>query len=136
MTKERSKPLEYLGFVLVLLMAILQAGYAVYAYLDPAAFAELRGTVLQSEGDADWVKIYASRTMFVALIIGFLLYLKNYKILAWAALFGLVMPVTDAWLAYQAHAVDKVVLKHVATAVYLLVTFIVLKVVVRKNSPG
>ena len=134
MTKEKSKALEYLGYVLVLLMAILQAAYAVYAYFDPAAFADLRGTALQLSGDADWVKIYASRTLFVALIIGFLLYLRNYKILAWAALFGLVMPLTDAWLAYQALASDKVVIKHVITAVYLLVTFFVLRAVVRKSE--
>ncbi len=134
MKNEKSKGLENLGFVLALLMAILQAIYAVYAYVDPTAFALFRGTVLQVVGDADWVKIYASRTLFVAGIIGILLYFKNYKILAWTALLGLVMPITDALLAYQAQAADQVVIKHLVTAVYLLLTFFVLRNVVRNTE--
>lgn len=50
----------------------------------------------------------------------------------WAALFGVVMPVVDASLAYQAHASWLVVIKHIATVVYLLVIFFVLRVVVKK----
>ncbi|MFT5572100.1 MAG: hypothetical protein ACI9FR_001021 [Cryomorphaceae bacterium] len=134
MTKSANRPLEKVAFFLVLLMALLQGAYAIYAYSDPSSFSLLRGTELHDLADADWVKIYASRTWFVALIIGFLLYLKNYQILAWAALFGTVMPVADAFLAYQAGAADAVVYKHIATFVYLLITFAVLKVVV-KNHP-
>lgn len=134
MLKPEYGALERLGFILVLLMALLQGGYAIYAYIDPASFAILRGTELLVVGDLDWVKIYASRTLFVALIIGYLVFLRNYRILAWASLFGAVMPVTDAILAYQAQAPDKVVLKHVATVVYLLVTFFVLQVIVRKQQ--
>ena len=126
--------LERLGYILVLLIALLQGGYAIYAYVDPAAFSIFRGTELLVVGDSDWVKIYASRTLFVALIIGFLLYSRNYKVLVWTALFGAVMPVTDALLAYQAQAPDKVVLKHIATIIYLLVTFFVLQVIVRKQE--
>lgn len=133
MTQSKSRTLEIVGGVLVFLMALIQGVYAVYAYVDPAVFAVLRGTELFVASDADWVQIYASRTLFVALIIGFLLYLKNYKILVWAALFGTVMPITDAYLAYEAHAPDKVVYKHLATFVYLLVTFAVLKLVVRNE---
>ena len=40
------------------------------------------------------------------------------------------MPLTDGFLAYEAQAPFKVVLKHVATVVYLLITFFVLKRVV------
>jgi hypothetical protein len=134
MSKSEYAGLEKLGFVLVLLMALLQGGYAIYAYVDPAAFAILRGTELFAVGDSDWVRIYASRTLFVALIIGYLLYSRNYRILVWASLFGVVMPVADALLAYQAQAPDKVVLKHIATVVYLLVTFFVLQVVVKRQE--
>ena len=118
---------QKLGFVLVLLMVILQLVYACFAYLDPGAFAELRGTELFEGRDSDWVRIYASRTMFVALIIGYLLHRRQFKLLATASLIGLVMPVTDAWLAYQASAAPAVVAKHVATGVFLLVTFLVLR---------
>ena len=133
MLKPKHGALERSGYILVLLMALLQGGYAIFAYVDPAAFSILRGTELLDVGDSDWVKIYASRTLFVALIIGYLLYRRNYKVLAWASLFGAVMPVTDALLAYQAQAPDKVVFKHIATVIYLLVTFFVLQVIVRKK---
>ena len=115
-----------LGSVLVALMALLQLVYACFAYLDPVAFATLRGTELFEGRDSDWVRIYASRTMFVALIIGYLLHKRQFKVLAAASLIGLVMPATDAWLAYQAPAAPAVVARHVATAVFLLVTFFVL----------
>lgn len=134
MLDPKYKLLERLGYILVLLMALLQGGYAIYAYVDPAAFSILRGTELLVVGDSDWVKIYASRTLFVALIIGCLLYFQNYKILVWASLFGAVMPVTDALLAYQAQAPDKVVFKHIATVIYLMVTFLVLRFIVKKQE--
>ena len=108
---------------MVVLMAILQGVYAVYAFVDPSAFSELRGTELFSEADSDWVLIYASRTMFVALIIGFLLLRKEFNILMWAALFGTVMPITDAWLARESGADSVVFYKHIATVVYLLIIF-------------
>ncbi len=126
--------LKKIGFTLVLLMALLQTFYAVFAYLDPVAFSTVRGTNLASQGDLDWVKIYASRTLFVAFIIGFLLYLRNFRILLWAALFGTVMPITDGWLAYQAGASSDIVAKHAATVVYLIVTFIVLQMVVKSEN--
>lgn len=120
------------GVVLVALMAILQCFYAGYAFFDPASFAALRGTDLVAAGDTDWVWIYASRTLFVALIMGYLLFLQNYGVLKWAAIIGLVMPVTDGYLAYAAQASNQVVWKHAATAVYLLVTFWVLQSLTRR----
>lgn len=123
---------EKIAIALVALMALLQAFYAFYAFFEPAGFAALRGTGLVSTGDIDWVKIYASRTFFIALIIGLLVYRKNYKILMWAALFGTVMPITDGFLAYEAQAASRVILKHAATAIYLLGTALTLRTVVNK----
>tara|TARA_R110001599_G_scaffold91307_1_gene239853 strand:- start:1306 stop:1716 length:411 start_codon:yes stop_codon:yes gene_type:complete len=134
MKESKSKLLEKVACVFVFLMAALQGAYAIYAYIDPVAFSIVRGTELASLGDTDWVQIYASRTLFVSLIIGLLLYLKNYKILVWAALFGTVMPITDAYLAYEAHAENKVVYKHIATVAYLLITFYLLKLVAKNNQ--
>jgi hypothetical protein len=136
MQSQQRGGLELTGSVLVCLMATLQLAYAIYAYLDPASFAVTRGTELFSLGDADWVQVYASRTLFIAFLIGYLFYLKQFKILAFAALAGVVMPVTDAFLAYQANALDKIVLKHVATAVFLLVTFLVLQATVKNGQKG
>lgn len=134
MEKNRSEALRKTGIFLVFLMAGLQFAYAVYAYADPAAFSLIRGTELFAAADSDWIQIYASRTLFIALIIGYLLYNKHFAILAVASLLGIVMPVTDAWLAYQASADNKVVLKHVATAVFLIVTFVILSSVVRRGQ--
>jgi len=129
----KKSQLEYVGFVLVLLMILLQGFYGAFAYIDPSAFASVRGTELFSPMDADWVNIYGSRTIFITLILGYLLYTRNYSILMWGALFGIVMPVTDGILAYQAEAPFKVVFKHIATVAYLVVIFVVLKKVVAKK---
>lgn len=131
-----SKPsiMGKIGFVLVLLMVLLQTFYAIYAYLDPVSFSALRGTEIFASKDTDWVKIYASRTLFIALSIGYLLYLRNYRILMWIALIGVVMPSTDALLAYQAQAPVKVITKHAITVVYLVTTFVVLQYAVKSQT--
>ncbi len=134
MSGHKRKLVEKIGVALIFAMVLLQSVYAIYAYLDPDAFAVLRGTELFASTDADWVKIYASRTLFVALVVGYLLVLKEYRILAWVSLFGTVMPATDAYLAYGAGAENNVVLKHIATMVYLLITFCVLTFVVKSKK--
>jgi hypothetical protein len=115
-------------------MAALQLVYGLYAYVSPAAFSVTRGTELFAGQDADWVRIYASRTLFIALLIGYLLYAQQFRVLAIASLLGIVMPITDAGLAYQASATNGVVFKHVATAMFLAVTFVVLCVIVRREN--
>ena len=122
------------GVVLVSIMALLQGFYAIFSYLDPAAFAVVRGTELFSQMDSDWVRIYGSRTLFITLVLGYLLYVRNYSVLMWCALFGTVMPITDGFLAYEAQAPINVVFKHIATIIFLLVTFFVLKTAISKKS--
>lgn len=122
------------GMILVSIMALIQAFYAIFSYIDPTAFAIVRGTELFSPMDSDWVKIYGSRTLFITLVLGYLLYIRNYSVLMWCALFGTVMPITDGFLAYEAQAPFKVVFKHIATLVFLMVTFIVLKVAISKKT--
>ncbi len=134
MIKEKLSLLEKTGIVLVFLMAALQGFYGIYGYIDPVAFASLRGTELISAADADWVQIYASRTLFISLIIGFLLYKRNYPVLVWAALFGVVMPITDGVLAYEAVAPMKVIVKHIVTALYLIAVAFVLRAVISQNN--
>jgi hypothetical protein len=129
----KNTKIEKTGFILVLLMVLLQGFYGIFAYIDPSAFSVVRGTELFSKLDADWVIIYGSRTLFITLILGYLLYCKNYKVLMWGALIGVLMPLTDGYLAYEAQKPLKVILKHVATLIYLLVTFLILKKVVTQN---
>src|SRR5688572_6155655 len=118
---------------LVLVMAAIQGFYAVFSYINPASFAVLRGTELFSPMDSDWVRIYGSRTLFITLVLGYLLYVRNYSVLMWCALFGTVMPITDGFLAYEASAPFKIVFKHIATLVFLLATFGLLKVALRNK---
>lgn len=121
------------AIILVLIMALIQGFYAIFSYIDPSAFAIVRGTELFSPMDSDWVKIYGSRTLFITFVLGYLLYARNYSVLMWCALFGMVMPITDGFLAYESQAPLKVVFKHIATLVFLMVTFLVLKVAISKK---
>jgi len=130
----KTTKLEKIAFVLVLLMILLQGFYGTFAFIDPAMFSVVRGTELFSKMDADWVKIYGSRTIFITLIFGYLLYTRNYIVIMWGALFAIVMPITDGLLAYEAQAPVKVVVKHVATIIYLLIIFFALKKVISNKS--
>jgi len=133
MTNKNTK-LEKVGCVLVLLIVLLQGFYGIFAFIEPAMFSVVRGTDLFSDMDADWVKIYGSRTIFITLIFGYLLYTRNYAVLMYGALFAVVMPITDGLLALEAQAPFKVVAKHVATIVYLLIIFFILKKVIASKT--
>ena len=76
--KNKITKLEIVGLVLVALIVLLQGFYGTFAFIDPAKFSAVRGTELFSVMDADWVKIYGSRTIFISLIFGYLLYTRNY----------------------------------------------------------
>lgn len=114
------------GFWLALLMGLLQALYALLAVADPGAFASYRGTPLAPDGGAGWVYTYASRTLFIAMMVGFLLARRELATLRWFALLGLVMPASDALISYDAGASTLVVARHGATVIFLLTTFIAL----------
>jgi hypothetical protein len=126
--------LERAGFVLVFLMILLLGFYGTFAFLEPALCSVVRGTERFSDMDRHWVKIYGSRTIFITLIFGYLLYTRNYIVLMWGALFAVVMPITDGLLAFEAQAPFKVIVKHIATIVYLLIIFFVLKKVIANKS--
>jgi len=133
MTNKMTK-LEKVGFILVLLIVLLQGFYGTFSFIDPAAFSTVRGTELFSGMDADWVMIYGSRTIFITFIFAYLLYTRNHIVLMWGALFAIVMPITDGILAYQAQAPIKVVAKHFATIVYLLIIFLIFRKVIAQKG--
>lgn len=114
------------GFWMAVVMGLLQALYAVQAFVDPSAFAIYRGTPLAAGGDAAWVHAYASRTLFVALCVGYLLVRRDLVTLKWIALFGLVMPVSDAVIAQNSGASISIVARHVGTVIYMIITFMAL----------
>jgi len=130
--KKKKSIQEKTAFTLVLLMTLLQGFYGIFAYVDPLSFSVVRGTELFSAMDADWTRIYGSRTIYITLSLAYLLYTRHYRALMWCALFGSVMPISDALLAFEAQAPFKVVLKHLVTIVYLIATFAALRSVAKK----
>jgi hypothetical protein len=133
-TTARAFSLGAVGFWLVLAMALLQMFYSIYAFTSPVEFASYRGSHLTPGGDSEWVRIYASRTLFVAMTLGLLLLLQKVSLLKWISLLGIVMPLSDAALAYQSAAPNSIIARHLATVVYLLVTFVVLNYWLKRNA--
>jgi hypothetical protein len=114
------------GFWMAAVMALLQAIYALQAFADPVAFAAYRATPIASLDGVRWVHTYGSRTLFVALVVALLLAREELGTLRWVALVGVIMPISDALIAFQANAPGAVLLRHIGTAIYLLITFVVL----------
>jgi hypothetical protein len=123
-----------LGFWLVLGMAFLQMFYSFFAFASPVEFAGYRGSHPMPNGDTEWVRIYASRTLFVALMLGLLLLRREVALLRWISLLGIVMPFSDAVLAYKAAAPFSIISRHLVTILYLLVTFAVLTYWLKRNG--
>lgn len=121
------------GFWMAAGMMVLQGFYALEAFIDPVGLAAYRGTPLVG-GSVTWVQAYGSRTLFVALLVFLLLIRDELALLKWVALIGLVMPVSDALTTWQAQAPRIVVIRHVATAGYLLAVFVLLSRWLKERS--
>lgn len=121
------------GFWLAAAIALLQAFNASRAFTDPAGFADYLGLPLVNTDDAGWVFVYGLRALFIALAVAALLLTQNMRALTWIALVGIVMPLGDAWLTHQAQASIAIVVRHIAIAAYLLVTFIALRIWTQRN---
>jgi Domain of unknown function (DUF4267) len=119
------------GFWLVLAMALLQLFYSCFAFASPVEFASYRGSKLGYE--TEWVRIYASRTLFVALVLGLLLSLQEVALLRWISVLGIVMPLSDFVLAYQSSAPSSIIARHLATIIYLVITVGVLTYWLKRN---
>jgi Domain of unknown function (DUF4267) len=111
---------------MVAAMAVLQGFYALQALLNPDMFAASRGTPLAPNGDPAWVLTYASRTIFVALMVALLLARGAMSTLRWVALLALVMPIGDLFIALEMGAPRSILLRHIGTIAYLAITFAVL----------
>jgi hypothetical protein len=114
------------GYWLALFMALLQAAYAVQAFVDPRALADFRGMSADDPASIGWIYVYGSRTLFVALVVMVLLVRRDLATLRWVAIVGVLMPLGDALVALRTEAPMAIVLRHVVTAIYLLVTFALL----------
>lgn len=115
-----------IGIWMVVAIALLQGFYAVWAFVDPQAVASYRGGSLEGDSAVLWVHAYGSRTLFIALVVLLLLRQGDLATLKWVTLFGLVMPISDAWSAMHSANPEAGIMRHVLTAAYLLLTFAML----------
>lgn len=122
-----------LGLWLCWPIALLMLVNAVRAWVDPAGFASYLGLPLQTAGDAALVQIYALRAAFLGLFALALLWLRAVALLRVMVLVALVMPLGDAWLTWQAGAPGVTVGRHLAIALFLVVTGALLHRAVRQG---
>lgn len=113
-------------------IALLQAVNAARAFAAPAGFADYMGLPLATPQDAGFVMVYGLRAAFIALAVAALMATRNFAALAWIAAAGLVMPIGDAVLTARAGASTAIVARHVAIAVFLAVTVVVVALAARR----
>jgi len=122
-----------IGIWMAVGIAVLQGFYAAWAFVDPQAAASYRGGSLEGDSATLWVHAYGSRTLFIALVVLLLLRRGDLATLKWVTLFGLIMPISDAWSAMQSADPEAGIVRHVLTAAYLLLTFAMLAWASRKT---
>lgn len=121
-TQDTSLTIKSVGGWMVALGGLLMVVNSVRAFNDPAAFATYLGLPLASPDDAALIHIYALRATFIAMLVAALLVTRQRQALAYFSACAVVMPIGDALLTSAAGAPLSTVLRHVAIAIYLLVT--------------
>ena len=119
------------GFWMALIMGLSQTVSAVRAFSDPLGFADYMGLALFGSGDTGFIYVYGLRTAFIAILVFLLAALKRLDALSWMALVAILMPVGDAILAAGAGAPSAIVIRHAAIAVFVGLTFIMLRRAIR-----
>lgn len=104
------------------IIAGMQAINAWRSFADPAGFAAYFGVPLADPRDSGLVMAYGLRAAFTAILVAALLALRQWTALLCMAIAALVMPVGDAWLTNSADAPTSIVGRHIAIAVYLVLT--------------
>lgn len=135
-TTVSSPPWGLIATGLATAIVLLQAVNAGRAFVTPDAFATYMGLPLGAGQEANFVFVYGLRTAFIALAVTALLVTRNYAALVWVALAALVMPIGDAVLTARAGAPAAVVGRHVAIAVFLVVTAVALGLAARRTGAG
>lgn len=121
---------------LAAVIVLLQAVNAVRAFAEPEAFAIYMGLPLGTGQEAGFVFVYGLRAAFIALAVTALLLTRNYTALVWVALAALVMPIGDAVLTARAGAPGAIVGRHVAIALFLVMTAVTLRLAARRAGVG
>jgi hypothetical protein len=104
------------------LIAVMMAYNAWQAFADPAGFAARFGLAGAADADAGFVRVYASRALFLALVTAVLLVRRQFRALGLFAAVAVVMPVADALQVRAAGGAGSIVIRHIVIAAYLVVT--------------
>jgi hypothetical protein len=120
------QPMRTFGFWLSVPLALLQAVNVARALADPQGFAAYYGVPAIGADAVAWVQVYALRTAFIAALVAIFLVRRDLRALQWTAIAALILPLGDAWLTHQGGAASPIVLRHLATAGYLVLTCIAL----------
>jgi hypothetical protein len=103
-----------LGVALVVLMAIYMAFNTFQAWGAPVAFADRLGLPITGAESEGWVRVYALRAAFIALLLGGLVLARQWRALSLFAFAALIMPLGDAWLTYNTGAPIAIFGRHIA----------------------
>lgn len=118
------------------LIAVMMVYNAWQAFAAPTAFAARFGLAGAADADAGFVRVYAGRALFLALVTAVLLALRQFRALGWFAGVAVVMPVADAALVSAAGGPSSIVVRHVVIAAYLVVTAVLLLRLADKQERG
>jgi hypothetical protein len=95
-------------------MAAYMLFNAIQAWTGPFAFADRLGLPITSAEGAGWVRVYALRAAFVALLLGGLILARQWRALFLLAVAALIMPLGDFWLTFNAGAPAATYSRHFA----------------------
>lgn len=90
------------------------------ALANPVGFAVYMGLPLVAENDANWVRVYALRALFVAISLAGLLAIQDVKALTIIAFSAVVMAFGDAILTSKSGASRATVVRHAVIGSVLL----------------
>jgi hypothetical protein len=115
-----------IGVALAALMAAYMFFNAVQAWADPAALAARLGLPLAGSDGEAWVRIYALRAAFIALLLAGLTLARQWRALFLLAVAAIVMPLGDAWLTYASGTPAATYGRHLVIAAVIAVSALLL----------
>lgn len=124
-----------LGVATAAAMAAYMLINATQAWTDPQAFSIRLGLPLTGGDDgAGWVRVYALRAAFIALLLAGLTLARQWRALFLVAIAALIMPLGDAWLTHNAGAAASVYGRHLAIAAFVALSAILLSQAARSGK--
>jgi hypothetical protein len=117
-----ASPWRSAGVWMAVLITLLMALNTWRASSDPAAFARYFGVEAAASAHPAFVYVYASRAFFLGAITAVFIWKRQFEALTWFAAIAIVMPLADAALVARSGGNGAIIVRHLATALYLAVT--------------